>query len=400
MGHSVEAAMISFALEEEQRLIQDTVRKLAAESIRPKMREMEHAGEVPENLLHTFHELGLRHVDVPEAAGGQGLGLLTAALVHEELSFGDPGAAVALFDLFAPALVAFGNPDEQRRFLVPFVASDGARRHGAVAWSDAQPAAEGFTTRARKDGNDCILDGEKRFVVNAGRAASYVVLAQLDGQSGWDGGAAFVVPADAAGLSVGTRHALLGLETVDARPLTLSRVRVPADHKLTGGAFVASAQRFLAHAALVRAARQVGLARASYETALEYTQDRQAFGKPVAHFQAIAFTLADMHMDVESARWMVWRAAVELERGNFGFCDEAAVHADEAAWRVADNGVQLLGGAGFVKDFPVEKWLRDTKALALFGPPAEHFALRAASGELRHDIETALPSGALQPFFT
>jgi alkylation response protein AidB-like acyl-CoA dehydrogenase len=151
---------------------------------------------------------------------------------------------------------------------------------------------------------------------------------------------------------------------------------------------------------VVNAARQVGIARAAYEFALEYTQERKAFGKPVAHFQSIAFTLADMAMDVESARWMVFRGASELEKGRPVAAVEACVHANEAAWRVADNGVQLLGGAGYVKDYPVEKWMRDSKALALFQPTSEIANLSIASSELEHAVGTGLPSAAIQPFFT
>lgn len=148
--------------------------------------------------------------------------------------------------------------------------------------------------------------------------------------------------------------------------------------------------------------------RAAYEYALDYTQERRAFGKPVAHFQAIAFTLADMLMDVESARWMVWRAAAMLEQGqpDPALCAQAAAHANEAAFRVADNCVQLLGGAGYMQDFPAEKWLRDTKALALlYGTDALHGEVIAAA-ELQHPLQEGGPAtlltwqAAIQPLLT
>jgi alkylation response protein AidB-like acyl-CoA dehydrogenase len=148
---------------------------------------------------------------------------------------------------------------------------------------------------------------------------------------------------------------------------------------------------------LATAARQVGLARASYEYALQYTQERVAFGKPVAHFQAVSFTLADMHMDVESARWMVWRAAAELDRGGADAVlsvAKAAVHANDAAWRVADHGVQLLGGAGFIQDYPVEKWMRDTKALAMLGGTDQLSQLVIAG------LDDGIPTSAIQPVVT
>jgi alkylation response protein AidB-like acyl-CoA dehydrogenase len=393
--------MISFALEEDQQLIQDTVRKFAAESIRPHMREWEKTRELPEALRKQFHELGLGLLDIPESAGGQGAGLVTAALVHEELAFADPGAAVALWapHLAAQAILGLGDEEQQKRFLARFADIHAHARLGAVAWADKQPVLEGFTTVAKKDGDGWILDGHKAFVVNGGRADLTVVFAQLEGTSGWKEIAAFVIEAGTPGLVAGERHALLGLEAVHAAEIVLSGCRVPDANRLRGKVSDGVKTMFVRWS-VVNGARQVGLMRAAYEFALEYTQERKAFGKPVAHFQSIAFTLAEMAMDVESARWMVLRGASELDKGNPLPAVEACVHANDAGWRVADNGVQLLGGAGYVKDYPVEKWMRDTKTLALFQPTSEIANLSVASAELEHAVGTGLPSAAIQPFFT
>jgi acyl-CoA dehydrogenase len=239
-------------------------------------------------------------------------------------------------------------------------------------------------------------------VVNGGRADLHVVFAQLDGTTGWDGVAAFVIEAGNPGLKAGARHELLGLETVHAAEVIMEACRVPDANRLQGnGDFRKGVGLFMARVALTNAARQVGLARASYEFALEYTQERKAFGKPVAHFQAVAFTLAEMAMDVDAARWMVWRAARALDQGRLGGeVAEAVAHANESAWRVADHGVQLLGGAGYVQDYPVEKWLRDVKALSLFAVPSEIAHLAIAGAELGHPIGGGMPSSAIQPFFT
>jgi acyl-CoA dehydrogenase len=379
------------------------VRKFAVEELRPKLRDFEHARALPEALRRKFHELGLGLVDVPEALGGQGASLVTAAIVQEELAFGDPGAAMALWapHLFAQALLALGDEAQQKRWLARFADTGGALRTGAVAYSERNAPLEGFATVARKSGGDWILDGKKAFVVNGGVADLTVVFAQLEGVSGWDGAAAFVIEAGNPGLKAGARHDLLGLETVHAAEIVLEGCRVPDGNRLAGGGdFLQASARMFARGGLLNAARQVGLARASYEFALDYTQERKAFGKVIAHFQSIAFTLAEMHMDVEAARWMVWRAAVELEKGKPDTVHEAIAHANEAAWRVADNGVQLLGGAGYIRDYPVEKWMRDTKALALFGPPSECASLAVAARELGHSFGSGLPSSAIQPFFT
>jgi acyl-CoA dehydrogenase len=397
--------MISFGLEEEQQIIQETVRKFAVDELRPKLRDLEQHG-VPDELRRRFHELSLALIDVPERCGGQGAPLTTTVLVHEELAFGDPGAAVALFapHLAAAAIVQLGDEAQQQRLIAPFATGDGALRTGALAWSERNAPLDGFATTATPVDGGWKLDGHKAFVVNGDGAAIIVVFAQLAGTRGWDNVGAFVIEAGTGGVKLGARHQLLGLGAVAAHELSFEGVFVPAHNRLLGdGKFVAQCERLFARAMLINAARQVGLARAAYEFALNYTQERKAFGKPVAHFQAIAFTLAEMAMEVDAARWMVWRAATELDKGSWASTVAAAAQANDAAWKVADNGVQLLGGAGYVRDYPVEKWLRDTKTLALFAPPTEIANLMLAGEELRHHISgdsAGLPSSALQPFFT
>jgi alkylation response protein AidB-like acyl-CoA dehydrogenase len=376
--------MISFGLEEDQQIIQETVRKLAAEELRPKMRAFEKSG-LPDALRRKFDEMGLGLDDVA---------LSTAVLVHEELAFGDPGAAVALSAPYEGnrALLALADDAQRARF---------AGKPTAVAYSERKAPLDGFATVAKRVDGGWALTGRKAFVVGAAAAELHLVFAQVEGTAGWDGIGAFVVERGNAGLRVGDKHALLGLEAVAAHEIVLESCKVAdGDRLLGGGELVTRVEQLFARTMVLNAARQVGLARAAYEFALAYTQDRRAFGKPVAHFQSIAFTLADMAMDVDAARWMVWRAATELEKGGWSSTVAATAHANETAWRVADNGVQLLGGAGYVKDYPVEKWLRDTKALALFAPPSEVAELALAGFELGTPVSTGLPSTALQPFFT
>ena len=376
--------MISFGLEEDQQIIQETVRKFAVEELRPKMRAFEKSG-IPEVLRKKFDETGLGLDDVP---------LPTAVLVHEELGFGDPGAAVALSAPYDGnrALAALADDVQRARF---------AGKATAVCYSERKAPLDGFATVAKRVDGGWALTGKKAFVVGAARAELHLVLAQLEGAEGWDGIGAFVVEKGNAGLRVGDQHALLGLEAVAAHEVILESCKVADGNRLlAGGELVKRLEHVFARAMVINAARQVGLARAAYEFALEYTQDRKAFGKPVAHFQSIAFTLADMAMDVDAARWMVWRAATQLDKGDWSSTVAAAAHANEAAWRVADNGVQLLGGAGYVKDYPVEKWLRDTKAMALFAPPSEVAELALAGAVLGTPVSAGLPSTSIQPFFT
>jgi acyl-CoA dehydrogenase len=360
------------------------------------MRELEKRG-VPGDLRNRFHDLGVCLIDIPEDAGGMGLGTLTACLVHEELAFGDPGAAVALWGphLAAAALVELGTPEQARRLLAPFAGPGGALLQGAVAWSETgkQLPLEGFATTAWPFGDDWMLDGKKDFVINGGAADLTVVFAQVEKDKGWDGIGAFAVPG-AGGLSAGRRCEWLGLGGVQAGEVIIESCRVRGENRLSADA--SRVRRFFARAALMTAARQVGLARAAYESALGYTQERHAFGKPVAHFQAVSFELAEMHMDVEAARWMVWRGAAELDAcapTALESVAKAAVHANEAAWRVADDGLQLLGGAGYIQDFPHEKWMRDTKVLAMIGGTDQLAQLWIAG-------VGALPESCIQPVVT
>jgi alkylation response protein AidB-like acyl-CoA dehydrogenase len=401
--------MLSFELSEDQAMLQETVRKFAVDELRAKLREYEKARGVPDDLRRRFHELGLLLVDVPEAAGGMGMGTLTAVVAHEELAYGDPGAALALWNVSSlpAAVLELGTPEQASKLLARFGAADGWKKRGALAWTDAGKGKAlpevGFATTARKEGDGWVLDGEKAFVVNGGVADLYIVFAQVDATAGWKGIAAFAVEGANPGVAAGARSEWLGLETAHAGSVKLTACRVGDDARLAGAADpVLAARRLFARIGIVNAARQVGLARASYELALSYTQERIAFGKPVAHFQAISFTLAEMAMEVEAARWMVWRAAVDFDRGAKGALVAAAMastQANELAWRIADNGVQLLGGAGFVQDYPAEKWMRDSKALALCGPPDQLNQLTVAAEALGKPEEfgVMLPVSYLQP---
>ncbi len=393
--------MISFALDEEQTILQTTVRKFAAEHVRPNLRAWERARAVPDEARRRFHDLGLALLDVPEAAGGAGAGLIASTVVHEELGFGDAGAAVALWapHLVPAALLSLGDAAQAAHHLARFVEDPLAL--GAVAWSEPAGAPlEGFATVAEKRGGGWALSGKKAFVVNGDRASVIVVFAQVEPGRGWEGAGAFVVDGKAPGVTAGARHETLGLETVAASSLALDGVFVREEDRLAAP-FVDGARRFFARASLMTAARQVGLARAAYEYALGYTQERRAFGKPVAHFQSIAFTLAETLMDVESARWLLWRAAAVPDgKLDLSHVAQAAVHANEAAFRAADNAVQLLGGAGYVQDYPVEKWLRDTKTLALSAPTDQLSQLAVTGLALGQPIDAGLPSSALQPIYT
>ena len=304
--------MIAFEPSEDQKLMQGSARELA-KLLRARTRELEAAREVPEDLRKRAHELGLGMVPIPDAIGGTGLGMTTAVLLEEEIAYGDAGAAYGFGGpgALGLALAELGTAAQAKALLAPFAASDGWSRFGAVAWGERRASAQrgGLQTTAVKRGDTWELTGEKAYVVNADRAEAFVVFAQVAEAKGWRGLGAFVVKRGTPGLTVLPREASLGLDAASFGGVKLDGVEVAESDRLAGGAdFDASLVRFFAKNALLVAARGVGLAHAAFDIARDYCEGRRAFGKPIGHFQAIAFTLADRAMDVDAARGLVWRA--------------------------------------------------------------------------------------------
>lgn len=401
--------MISFEPTEDQRMMVDSIAQFAKTTLRPRIRDFEKARAVPEDVQRTASELGVGLAALPERVGGAGLGLLTAVLLEEELAFGDPGAAFALAGpgSFGTAVAELGDEAQGKALLARF--TDGGPRFGAVAWGEKKAVAErpGMGTTAAREGDGYRLDGEKAYVLNADRAEVFVVIAQVEADKGFRGLGAFVVERAAKGLTVTPRATTLGLDAASFGGLRLEGVTVPASARLSGGAdFDAALVRFFAKQALVFAARSVGLSRAAFELTREYVDERKAFGKPIGHFQAVAFNVADRAMDVDAARGMVWRAASLWdafdaqragaegprvdERECLRHTGWAVSFAHEAAMRCGDDAVQLHGGAGFMRDYAVEKLMRDAKQLQLCGLTSEHADQLAAAAELGIPIDPAL----------
>ncbi len=378
--------MISFEPTEDQKLMVESVAQFAKNALRPRIRELEKLRGVPEAIRKTAFELGLGLVALPEAVGGAGLGLTTSVLLEEEVAWGDPAAAFAFGGpgAFGFAVLELGTTAQAQAALATFTTEGGHDRFGAVAWGEAKAHRErpGFVTIAKKSGDGWTLDGAKAYIVNADRADHFVVFAQVDEAAGWRGVGAFLVDKGAPGLSILAREETLGLDAVSFGGIALAGVTVPESARLLGGAdFSAALVRFFARHAVVVAARGVGLSRAAFEVTREYVDTRKAFGKPIGHFQAIAFTIAERAMDVDAGRGLVWRAAAAWDAFDKGEGDaqecllrsaQAIAFVHEAAMRCGDDGVQLHGGAGFMRDYPVEKFMRDAKQIGLCGMTAEH----------------------------
>jgi alkylation response protein AidB-like acyl-CoA dehydrogenase len=405
--------MIDFEPTEEQALMVTAVSQLASK-LRERIRQTERDHGLPAELRLAAFEMGLGGgVAVPESHGGAGLGLVTAVLLDETLAGGDPAAPFALGGpgALAGALHELGTPAQASEWLGKLSSAD---RCGAVAWSEprAHATRAGFCTTATRSGDDWVLSGVKAFVLNADRADAFVVFAQVDEAAGWAGMGAFIVERAATGLTVGERKVTLGLDAVGAFDLKLDGVKVGPSARLAGGEdFCRSALRFFVKEALKVSARAVGLSQAAFDASLEYVTNRRAFGKPIGHFQAVAFTLADRAMDLEAARHMVRRSASLWDAAATGAASErdallasaqAVSMSLEGAMRAGDDAVQLHGGAGFMRDYPVEKYMRDAKQLGLCSMTKEQADQLGAAVALGVALDPAvvLPTPDLQAVFT
>jgi len=357
--------MISFELDEDVLAVQETVRKFAEGELRGAMREAEAAGGVTDAIVDRYRELGLGTLELPEQFGGLDLGMLTKVIVEEELAYGDAGMAAAIDrgGLAAYALLELGTEAQKKKHLTEGLS-------GTIAfWEPGQTQSLGDPeTTVMEDGDGFRINGRKCLVPNAGLVDWYVIFGTVDKARGWEGVRALLVPRDAPGLTVAEPDEKVGLWSLPTATLTLEDVRVPKENLLSGAASLQEgAERLMARVDLVNAARSVGVARAAYEYALGYAQERQAFGSPIAHHQAIAFMLADMSILVDSARVMVWQAAFLVDKGQNARKEaaQALVQANTVTSKITIDAVQVLGGAGFIRDYPVEKWMRDARALSL-----------------------------------
>jgi alkylation response protein AidB-like acyl-CoA dehydrogenase len=359
--------VISFGPTEEQEVARDAMREFAASAIRPIARRCDEESTTPDEFLDQAWQLGVVATQIPEAFGGGGepRSPITNAIVLEELAHGDAGLALAASApaLFALPVVEFGS-DAQKRELLPLFT--GERFHAAsLALVEPGPCfdATALRTKAERKGDGFVLSGTKCFVPHADRASHFLVLAR---ENGGDAAQAYVVPRDAAGLTIDAPEKNLGLRALATGSLTFERVELPASARLGGDAGV-DARRIVNLARTAQAAVLVGVSRAVMEYAVPYAKDREAFDEAIAKKQAIAFTLADMCIEVDAMRWLVWQAASRLERGLDATREAqlARTYCARQAMKIADDGVQVLGGHGFIREHPVELWYRNARTLGV-----------------------------------
>lgn len=392
--------MLSFELDEDLVALQSTARAFATREVRPVLRMTEKSGP-SRGLREKFDELGLMTLDWPERAGGAGLGSFYRVVVEEELSYGDLGTAFAL-DRGGAAAAFLRVLDTEQAHVALRSLSEGEGR-AAFAAAEEGRASLGFRTTARRDSSGWTITGKKGFVLGADSASVCVVLAQIENTDGLSGAGAFLVPAT-AGWRIGQTPISLGLGGVSLNQLVFEEVKVASEARLDPpGELPALLRKFFDALSLTTASRAVGVARASYEYALAYAQERQAFGKPIGHFQSIAFLLAEMATSVEATRGLLWKAAWQAARSQ-ATAEIAAAQAQslETAFFCTNSAVQILGGAGYVQDHPVEKWMRDAKVLCVYGLHAQAASATLVASELGASLshEDLFPFPSLHPCIT
>jgi alkylation response protein AidB-like acyl-CoA dehydrogenase len=350
---------------EDEALLRDSVREFADARVRPLVREMDEHAKIPRELIERLFELGVMGIEIPEIYGGSGGTFFHAVLAVEELSRVDPSVGV-LVDvqntLVINALLRWGSDDVKRRYL-PRLASDTV---GAYALSEAGSGSDAFalTTRARPAGPEFVLTGRKLWITNGNEADLFIVFATVDPDAGYRGITAFLVERGFEGFTVGKKEDKLGIRASSTCELILEDCRVPRENVLGElGKGYKTAIETLNEGRIGIGAQMIGLAKGALHHAVAYTKDRRQFGKAIAEFQSVQHQLARAAVDVEAATLAVYNAARLREAGR-PFLTEAAICkilSSEVAERVASLAVNLFGGNGFVKEYPVEKLYRDAK---------------------------------------
>jgi alkylation response protein AidB-like acyl-CoA dehydrogenase len=364
---------VSFELTEEQKQFQELAHDFAENEIRPVAPRYDEAEEFPWEVIQKAHQLGLMTYAIPEAYGGAGVtSAFTGALVSEELAWGCAGIATAMggTGLCAAPILLAGNEAQKIKYLGRL--ADTHRLHlGAYAITepDAGSDAAALKTAAKKVDGGYVLNGTKHFITNGGLADVYTTFATLDPTKGADGICAFIVEKDFPGVKGGKKERKMGIRASHTAQVHFENVFVPGENRLgeEGEGFLIAMKTF-EHTRPDVAALAVGVARAAFEYALDYSMQREQFGRQIAKFQAIGFMLADMATEIDAARLLTWRAAWMLDRGRpvNKEASMAKAFAADTAMKVTTDALQILGGVGYTRDYPVEKWMRDAKIMQIY----------------------------------
>ena len=357
-------------LSEDEELFRASVREFAEGEIRPRVESMEHASKLDPEIVKQCFELGLMAIESPEEYGGAGSTIFNAIVAIEELARVD--ASVSVFvdvhnTLVTNALMRWAT-DEQKKKYLPQMAQ---LRVGAYALSEAGSGSDAFAlkTRAVDNGDHYDLNGQKLWITNGNEAEIFIVFATVDPEAGYKGITAFIVEKQFEGFSVGKKEDKLGIRASSTTELILDTCKVPKENVLgdVGKGYKVSIET-LNEGRIGIGAQMLGIAQGAYEAALRYTQEREQFGQKISDFQAVQFQLAEMAVEIEATRLLVYNAA-RLKDAGKSFLKEAAIaklYSSRCAERVASKAIELFGGYGYVKDYPVEKFWRDSKIGAIY----------------------------------
>jgi len=352
-------------LSDEEQMFRDAVRDFATSEITPRIRRMDEAAALDTDLIPPLFELGLMGIEIPEEHGGAGSTFFMSVLVVEELSRVDPSVAVLVDVQNTLVINAIGRwaTDEQKATHLPRLARDTV---GAYALSEAGSGSDAFalSCRATRDGDGWSLHGQKLWITNGNEAGLYIVFATVDPEAGYRGITAFLVDRDAPGFAVGKKEDKLGIRASSTTELVLDGVRVGSDRVLgeVGKGYKVAIET-LNEGRIGIGAQMVGLAQGALDHTLAYVSQREQFGRAIGEFQGVQFQIADMATEVEAARLLVYNAARLKDLGE-PFVTPSAMaklYASEVAQRVSSTCIDLFGGYGFTKEYPVEKYYRDAK---------------------------------------
>ena len=357
-------------LSEEEELFRASVREFAEGEVRPRVEAMEHAGKLDPELIKQCFELGLMAIESPEEFGGAGSTIFNAIVAIEELARVD--ASVSVFvdvhnTLVTNAFMRWGN-DEQKKKYMPQLASG---KVGAYALSEAASGSDAFAlkTRAVDKGDHFELNGQKLWITNGNEAEIFITFATIDPEAGYKGITAFIIEKGFEGFSVGKKEDKIGIRASSTTELILENCKVPKENVLgeVGKGYKVSIET-LNEGRIGIGAQMLGIAQGAYEAALKYTAEREQFGQSINNFQAIQFQLAEMAVEIEATRLLVYNAA-RLKDAGKPFLKEAAMaklYSSRCAERVSSKAIELFGGYGYVKDYPVEKFWRDSKIGSIY----------------------------------
>lgn len=356
--------MINFSMSKQQQMVKKEVAKLVKDIVTDNAHDMDESGEIPADAIQKAWGLGASISSVPEECGGYGMddSPIESAIVMEALAYGDMAFAIAATtpSLFISPIAKMGTEDQKKKYLPNYCGDNFSACTMAINEPRFGFDAVSLATTAEKKNGSYVINGEKCFVPMAASAKHMLVAAACDGQN-----ELFVVSADNPGLKVGDREKTLGLYALEMSRVALENCEVPAEDRL-GGDQGCDYDLMLQRSRIAMAALAAGMTNASYDTAREYAKTREQFGEPIAYRQSVAFMLAEMAYEVDAIRLMAWKAASKLEAGKDAAREAylAKMYAGEMTMKLCDYGVQIMGGHGYIREYPVERYYRNARAIS------------------------------------